>query len=141
MMEPGVLVDTFGELQELNQIAGAQIELLLLAAKEKAALGRELTFRVLAGVPPSLGMARRDLQEHGGRVTTDVPEKGLAWRQVFLIYLRHVHPAHTTELFERVVRGLPNDDERFHVAQRLGRDQVRMHADLQNSGQLFRQRY
>ena len=69
VMEPGVLVDTFRELQELNEVARTQIQLLLRSPEEEAAVGRQLTLRVLARVAAALGVARRDFQAHRRRAT------------------------------------------------------------------------
>src|SRR6478736_522323 len=72
MEQPRVVVDAFGELQELDEIARAQIQLLLRPAEIEAAIGRQLAFGVLARVSPPLRATRRDLQVHG-RLCSYVP--------------------------------------------------------------------
>src|SRR4051812_31977203 len=65
MMQPGLVVDTVGDLQEQGEILGAQIELLLRSAKVEADLRPQITLGVLAQMAASLLAWLRHLHQEG----------------------------------------------------------------------------
>src|SRR2546428_8997597 len=78
MVEPGFVVEAFGDLYEHMQIVRAEIELTGRTFKEKAGFGAEFSFRIFALVPADL--ARGRLNAYGQRTmrTIQQPDEHVA---------------------------------------------------------------
>src|SRR5579884_3292955 len=81
VVQPRGVVHALGELQEDDQVLGAQVQLPLGAAEVEALLCQQLSLRILAPVAAALRARRLDAHLHGRRLHLGLPDQDLPRRQ------------------------------------------------------------
>ena len=84
VIEPSLVVQTFGDLYEHIQVVRAQIELAGRASKEKAAVGPELSFRIFAPVAADFAGGGLDAHGQGAVRAAQQPDEyvaGAVWQR------------------------------------------------------------
>src|SRR5437879_1530370 len=122
MVEPGFVVEAFGDFYEHMQIVRAEIELTGRTFKEKAGFGAEFSFRIFALV--SADLARGRLNAYGQRTTRTIqePDERVArtvWQRA-IDRQGHSHPI--AELADGFFRGGADGDDAGHGFERCLED-------------------
>src|SRR3974390_1101170 len=77
MIEPGLIIDAIGQLEEDLEILRAQVELMVRSAKVKRPVFAQLAMSVVSLMPPAFGLREPKLQPPEVRLPKK-PRKDLA---------------------------------------------------------------
>src|SRR5713101_5277192 len=78
MVEPGLVVDAVGELEERHEVVGLEVQPLVRSAEVEAPVGPEVALCVLAVMPAMLGAWTVTPKRERGRALAGRPEQRLA---------------------------------------------------------------
>jgi hypothetical protein len=86
MVQPGGIIHSFTQLQEENQVLGAEIELSRDTPEAEASIQWRFTFGVFSPMPPPFHGAGCNAHDERWLIARSSPDEGSAWLELCHLY-------------------------------------------------------